>query len=50
MGGNFSPEWGYSSFKELVTLNRGGLPLIERDMYFRPKKASHIKGIKLFRK
>jgi len=39
-------EWGYSSFKELVTANRRGLPLIERDKYFSPKKASKISAIK----
>lgn len=39
-------EWGYSSFKELVSANRRGLPLIERDKYFSPKNASRIKDIK----
>lgn len=49
-GGNFVPEWGYASFNELVRLNRGGLPLIERDMYFSPKRASKIKEIKLIKR
>lgn len=39
-------EWGYSSFKELVSANRRGLPLIERDKWFSPKKASKINAIK----
>lgn len=37
-------EWGYSSFKELATANRNGLPLVERDMYFTPKKFKDIKN------
>jgi len=38
--------WGYSSFMELAKANRRGLPLIERDMYFSPKRASKIQDIK----
>lgn len=31
-------EWGYASLNELASTNRNGLPLIERDIYFSPKK------------
>ncbi len=41
--GRGSDEWGYSSYSELARANRGGLPLIERDMYFKPKKFSQIR-------
>ncbi len=36
-------ELGYSSFNELANLNRNGLPLIERDRYFTPKRLSKVK-------
>lgn len=36
-------ELGYISLRELEGLNRGGLPLVERDLYFRPKKLSQAK-------
>jgi len=37
------PEWGYSNYKELAKANRNGLPLIERDMYFKPKRFNQIR-------
>jgi len=37
------PEWGYFSLSELANANRNGLPLVERDKYFNPKKFSSIK-------
>jgi len=40
--GTAFPEWGYSSYSELAKSNRNGLPLIERDKYFKPKKFSQI--------
>jgi hypothetical protein len=36
-------ELGYISLSELDNLHRGGLPLVERDMYFRPKPLSKAK-------
>ncbi len=36
------PEWGYFSYRELVTLEKNGLPLVERDRFFKPKKFSKI--------
>lgn len=39
-------EWGYSSLNELAEQNRNGLPLIERDLYFKPKKFKSISEIK----
>ena len=41
--GTAFPEWGYSSYSELAKSNRNGLPLIERDKYFKPKKFSQIR-------
>lgn len=43
-------EWGYSSFMELAKASRGRLPLIERDKFFSPKRASRIKDIKRLRR
>jgi hypothetical protein len=37
------PEWGYSSLNELASANKDGLPLFERDKYFKPKKFKSIK-------
>ena len=34
------PELGYISLSELESLTRGGLPIIERDKYFKPKPLS----------
>jgi len=42
MGSN---EWGYSSYNELASANKRGLPLIERDKWFSPKTISSIKDI-----
>jgi hypothetical protein len=36
-------EWGYASLRELEDTNKNGLPLIERDKYFKPKKFKSIK-------
>lgn len=41
MGGG---ELGYISVAELEGLNRGGLPLVERDLYWRPVPLSKAKG------
>ncbi len=38
-----SDELGYSSLNELASAERGGLPLIERDKYFTPKRLSEVK-------
>jgi len=40
--GNFS-EWGYISYSELQNANRNGLPLVERDKFFKPTKFSNIR-------
>jgi hypothetical protein len=40
MGG---AELGYISLRELDNLHRSGLPLVERDLYFTPKKLSQAK-------
>ena len=40
--GSLFPEWGYASLKELASTNRNGLPLIERDMYFKPTKFKNL--------
>lgn len=37
-------ELGYISIPELEGLNRGGLPLVERDMYWRPVPLSRARG------
>jgi hypothetical protein len=37
-----SKEWGYISFNELASANNNGLPLVERDKYFKPKKFKSI--------
>ena len=42
-GGIGGKEWGYASFKEIVTLNRNGLPLVERDMHYGPKRFSKVR-------
>jgi len=39
-----SQEWGYFTLSELSSLNRNGLPLVERDKYFKPKKFNSIKN------
>lgn len=36
-------ELGYISIQELAGLNRRGLPLVERDLYFSPKPLSEAK-------
>lgn len=36
-------EWGYFTLSELARTNINGLPLVERDKYFTPKKFSSIK-------
>jgi hypothetical protein len=36
-------EWGYASLNELASSDRNGLPLIERDTGFKPKKFKSIK-------
>ena len=41
--GTHFPEWGYSSLNELAKANNNGLPLIERDTSFKPKKFKSIK-------
>jgi len=38
------PELGYSSLRELAEADNRGLPLIERDRYFTPKKLSEVRG------
>jgi|LGVE01.1.fsa_nt_gb hypothetical protein len=40
--GSNNNEWGYASFNKLATAAQGGLPLIERDMHFSPKKFNSI--------
>jgi hypothetical protein len=42
VAGTSFPEWGYISYNELTNANRNGLPLVERDKYFTPKKFSKI--------
>jgi hypothetical protein len=37
-------ELGYISLRELENANRGGLPLVERDMYWKPRPLSKAKG------
>ena len=37
-------ELGYISLSELQGLNRNGLPLIERDMHWKPRPLSQAKG------
>jgi len=37
-------ELGYASLNELASANKNGLPLIERDKYFSPKRLSEVKG------
>ena len=37
-----SPELGYQSLSELQGLNRNGLPLIERDIYWTPRPLSEV--------
>lgn len=37
------PELGYFSLSELQQMNRNGLPLVERDMYFKPQPLSNFK-------
>ena len=39
----FDDELGYFSLSELAQTNRNGLPLVERDLYFTPKKLSKVK-------
>lgn len=41
MGGG---ELGYISVTELEGMSRGGLPLVERDLYWRPVPLSKVKG------
>jgi len=36
-------ELGYISLRELDNLHRGGLPMVERDLYFKPKRLSQAK-------
>jgi len=36
-------EWGYFTLSELAQANTNGLPLVERDKYFKPKKFGGIK-------
>lgn len=35
-------EFGYIPLSELENLQRGGLPLVERDLYFRPTPLSRL--------
>ena len=37
-------EFGYTSLSWLQGLNKNGLPLIERDMYWKPRPLSQAKG------
>jgi len=39
----FEKEWGYFTLDELENAYRGSLPLVERDMYYGPKKVSEIR-------
>lgn len=36
-------EWGYFNINELQSLRRFGIPLVEMDTYFQPKKFSKIR-------
>ena len=37
-------EWGYFSLSELGGANKGDIPLVERDLYFKPVKLSEIEA------
>lgn len=39
----FETELGYFSLQEMAEVNRNGLPLVERDIYFTPKKLSEVR-------
>jgi len=39
----FETELGYFSLNELATLEKNGLPLVERDKWFKPKKLSEVR-------
>jgi hypothetical protein len=41
--GMYEDELGYASLNELASAERDGLPLIERDNYFIPKRLSEVK-------
>jgi hypothetical protein len=38
----FEEEIGTFSYKELVELEKNGLPIVERDKYWTPKKLSEV--------
>src|SRR3954465_13066201 len=38
----FEGEWGNFSLSELESARRGNLPLVERDLYFRPGPFSEV--------
>lgn len=38
-------EWGYFSLSEFQSAKKGDLPLIERDLYFKPTKISDLEKI-----
>ena len=41
----FEKEWGYFSFRELSeTAIKGGVPAIERDLFFQPTSFRHLKN------
>lgn len=40
--GDFN-EWGYISLKELKSLKKNGVPIIERDIHFKPTKFKELK-------
>jgi hypothetical protein len=40
----FDEELGYFSLNELETLEKGGVPMVERDLYFKPKKLSEVRS------
>lgn len=37
-------EWGYFSLSELESAKKGEIPLVERDLYFKPVKLSEIEA------
>jgi hypothetical protein len=41
----FEREWGYFSLDELQLTKVFGVPAVERDLYFEPKRMSEIKEI-----
>jgi hypothetical protein len=41
----FEREWGYISLNELQSTKVLGVPAVERDLYFQPKRISEIKEL-----